>query len=88
MKADGRYVSVSWPYSIQIAFFIVTMEGALAVACSSGISVLLHREQTSLLCDDTVANAPKADQACASVEGHTHVHVHACSDVVICAEAC
>ncbi len=42
MKADGKYVRVSCAYSIQMAFFIVTMDGGFAVACSSGIRVFLH----------------------------------------------
>ena len=42
MKADGRYVRVSCAYNIQMAFFIVTMDGGFAVACSSGIRVFLH----------------------------------------------
>lgn len=42
MKADGKYVRVSCAYNIQMAFFIVTMDGGFAVACSSGIRVFLH----------------------------------------------
>ncbi len=42
INADGRYVRVSCAYSIQMAFFIVTMDGGFAVACSSGIRVFLQ----------------------------------------------
>jgi len=35
-------VRVSCAYNIQMAFFIVTMDGGFAVACSSGINVFLH----------------------------------------------